>query len=291
MSKRRTINNNKLVRPFVKWAGGKRQILDKIRNYIPDNFSTYYEPFVGGGAVLFYIQPKKAVINDANPHLMNVYKVIKNNVEELIDDLKTHKNEEDYYYKIRRLDRTEEFENMSNLKKASRILYLNKTCYNGLFRVNSNGEFNVPFGRYKNPKIVNGPVLRAVSNYLNSNDIRILNVDFEEAIKGMRKQAFVYFDPPYHPISDSSSFTGYTLDGFDKEDQNRLKNLCDKLNERGCRFLLSNSGARFIQNLYDNYKIDIIGAKRSINSDASKRGEVEEVLVRNYDLEEYNLLK
>lgn len=275
---------NKLVQPFVKWAGGKRQILDEINKFIPNNFSTYYEPFVGGGAVLFDLQPPKAVINDINHHIINVYRVIKNNVNELIDDLKKHKNEEDYYYKIRKLDRSDKFKKMSNIEKASRILFLNKTCYNGLFRVNSNGEFNVPFGRYKNPAIVNGPVLRAVSNYLNNNDVKILNKDFEEAVKGMRKQAFVYFDPPYHPISDSSSFTGYTLDGFDKKDQIKLKELCDKLDERGCRFLLSNSGADFIINLYNGkYKIEEIGAKRSINSNAQKRGEVKEILVRNYD--------
>ncbi|QTL97531.1 Dam family site-specific DNA-(adenine-N6)-methyltransferase [Iocasia frigidifontis] len=275
---------NNLVKPFVKWAGGKRQVIDEIKKYIPENISTYYEPFVGGGAVLFELQPNKAVINDVNVHLYNVYNVIKNNVDELIEDLKQHKNEEDYYYKMRAKDRTDEFNGMTDVQKASRILYLNKTCYNGLFRVNSSGEFNVPFGRYKNPSIVNEPVLRAVSHYLNNNNIAILNVDFEEAIKGMRKQAFVYFDPPYHPLSDTSSFTGYTLDGFDEKDQIRLRKLCDKLNKRGCRFLLSNSSAKFIIDLYDHkdYKIDYVGANRSINSDASSRGEVKEVLVRNY---------
>jgi len=274
---------NKLVRPCVKWAGGKRQILNKIMKYIPDNFSTYYEPFVGGGAVLFNIQSKKAIINDANHHLFNVYHVIRDNVNELIKDLEKHKNKEEYYYEIRELDRTEKFKTMSDIEKASRILFLNKTCYNGLFRVNSSGEFNVPFGSYKNPDIVNAPVLKAVSHYLNNNNVKILNVDFEESMKGMRKEAFVYFDPPYHPLSDSSSFTGYTLDGFGKEDQIRLKNLCDKLDKRGCRFLLSNSGADFIQELYQDYKCEKIGAKRSINSDGNKRGKVKELLVRNYD--------
>lgn len=276
------VNNQTKPQPFVKWAGGKRQILDNIKDYIPDKFSSYYEPFVGGGAVLFELQPDKAVINDANKHIINVYRVIKNNIEALIEDLKRHKNEENYYYQIRELDRKEVFQEMSAVEKASRILYLNKTCYNGLFRVNSSGEFNVPFGRYKNPEIVNEDVLRAVHDYLNNNNVRILSTDFEEAMKGMRKEAFVYFDPPYHPISDSSYFTGYTLDGFDKEDQIRLKNLCDDLDKRNCRFLLSNSGAEFIQNLYSDYKIEIIKAKRSINSNANKRGEIEEILVRNY---------
>lgn len=274
--------NHTTPQPFVKWAGGKRQILEEIKQYIPEEISTYYEPFVGGGAVLFDLMPDKAVINDANRHIINVYKVVKNNIEELIDDLKKHKNEEDYYYEIRSLDRKEIFKKMTKVEKASRILYLNKTCYNGLFRVNSSGEFNVPFGKYKNPDIVNEAVLRAVHRYLNNNNIRILNTDFEEAMKGMRKEAFVYFDPPYFPISDSSNFTGYTLDGFDKQDQVRLKKLCDKLDSRNCRFLLSNSGAEFIQNLYSDYKVEVVKAKRSINSNAAKRGEIEEILVRNY---------
>ncbi|MFW6016541.1 MAG: DNA adenine methylase [bacterium] len=276
-------NKNKLVKPFVKWAGGKRQILSEIKKYIPENFSTYYEPFLGGGAVLFDLQPNRAVINDVNIHLYNVYNVIKNNVDELIEDLKRHRNEEEYYYAMREKDRNGEIEKMSDVEKASRILYLNKTCFNGLFRVNSAGEFNVPFGRYKKPAIVNAPVLKAVSHYLNSNNIRILNVDFEEAIKGMRRQAFVYFDPPYYPLSDTSSFTGYTLDGFDKDDQRRLKRLCDNLDNRGCRFLLSNSSADFIKELYDGYNIEYIGANRSINSNGDDRGEVTEVLIRNYD--------
>jgi len=274
---------NKMLQPFVKWAGGKRQIMDEIYKYIPEKFEVYYEPFVGGGAVLFELQPSNAVINDNNHHLINAYRVIKNNVDELIEDLKQHKNEKEYFYKIRKKDRTDEFARMSDIEKASRILYLNKTCFNGLFRVNSSGEFNVPFGRYKNPDIVNEPVLRAVSKYLKNNDIEILNLDFEEAVENITENDFVYFDPPYHPVSESSSFTGYTLDGFDEADQLRLKELCDRLNNQGVRFLLSNSGAELIFDLYKDYKVEIIGAKRSINSDASKRGEVDEVLVRNFN--------
>lgn len=273
---------NELCKPFLKWAGGKRQLLSVINERIPGKFSTYYEPFVGAGAVLFDMQPKKAIINDANKELINVYKVIKNDIDELILDLKNHVNEENYYYDVRKLDRTDGYKNMSDIKKASRILYLNKTCYNGLFRVNQQGQFNVPFGRYKNPNIVNEETLRAVHDYLNNNDIRILNVDFEEAIKYMRKEAFVYFDPPYHPISDTSSFTGYTTDGFDAEDQKRLKKLCDSLDDRGCRFLLSNSSADLILDLYSDYNLEYVDANRSINSKGDSRGEIEEVLVRNY---------
>ena len=276
---------NPLVQPVLKWAGGKRQLLPEISKYIPKKITTYYEPFLGGGAVLFHLQHKKAVINDFNTELINMYNVIKYNLEELIEDLEKHKNEEEYFYYIRALDRTLEFNNLTNVQKASRIIYLNKTCYNGLFRVNSSGEFNTPFGKYKNPNIVNEITLRAVSKYLNDNDVTLLNGDFEDALKNIRKGSFVYFDPPYHPISDSSSFTGYTLDGFSKEDQERLKKLCDKLTEKGVRFLLSNSSAPFILDLYKDYKVELVNATRSINSNGAKRGEINEVLVRNYELD------
>lgn len=276
---------NPLVQPVLKWAGGKRQLLPEISKYIPKKITTYYEPFLGGGAVLFHLQHKKAVINDFNTELINMYNVIKYNLEELIEDLEKHKNEEEYFYYIRALDRTIEFNNLTNVQKASRIIYLNKTCYNGLFRVNSSGEFNTPFGKYKNPNIVNEITLRAVSKYLNDNDVTLLNGDFEDALKNIRKGSFVYFDPPYYPISDSSSFTGYTLDGFSKEDQERLKKLCDKLTAKGVKFLLSNSSAPFILDLYKDYKVELVNATRSINSNGAKRGEINEVLVRNYELD------
>lgn len=278
------MRKNKLVAPVLKWVGGKRQLLPEIRKYIPEKISIYYEPFVGGGAVLFDLQPKKAVINDNNKELINLYEVIKNDVDSLIENLKKHKNENDYYYKIRDLDRNKEkYNQLTAVERASRILFLNKTCYNGLFRVNRAGEFNVPFGRYKNPNIVNEITLKAVSNYFNKADITFKCGDFEEVVKGIRKGAFVYFDPPYYPISDSSSFTGYTKSGFDRGEQERLKKLCDRLNKRGIKFLLSNSASEFILDLYKDYKIQIVRAKRGINSKADKRGEVEEVLVRNYD--------
>jgi len=268
----------------LKWAGGKRQLLHEIIKYIPTRgMKTYYEPFLGGGAVLLHLQPKKAVVNDTNKELINVYTVIRDGVEELINDLKKHKNEEKYFYEIREMDRTGETELMSDVEKASRIIFLNKTCFNGLFRVNSKNQFNAPFGKYKNPNIVNEVILRAVSNYLNQNKVKLLNLDFEESLKGIRKESFVYFDPPYYPISDSSSFTGYTLNGFDDDDQIRLKKTCDKLTEKGVKFLLSNSSAPFIIELYKDYKIEIVSANRSINSVGDSRGEIEEVLVKNYE--------
>lgn len=198
-------------------------------------------------------------------------------------DLKQYVNSEEKFYRVRSWDRNEkEYANLSPVKKASRILFLNKTCYNGLFRVNRTGQFNAPFGAYKNPNIVNEPVLRAVSNYLNSADIRLECGDFEDSLKHIKSGDFAYLDPPYDPVSGSANFTGYDKDGFDKKEQERLKRVCDKLNKKGVKFLLSNSATAFIIDLYRHYRCEIISARRAINSKADKRGEVDEILVRNY---------
>lgn len=276
------MRKSELVAPVLKWAGGKRQLLPEIEKYIPE-FFTYYEPFAGGASVFFSIQPKKAVINDINPELINIYQVIRDNVEDLIDDLKKHKNEEGYFYKIRELDRNKEkYKRLTPVKRASRIIFLNKTCYNGLYRVNKSGEFNAPFGNYKNPNIVNEKVLRAVSNYLKKADITFLCRDFEQVLENIGEGSFVYIDPPYDPVSDSANFTSYVKGGFDREEQKRLKAVCDRLNRNGVKFLLSNSSTEFIRDLYKEYYIEIIHAKRAINSNPSKRGKVDEILVRNY---------
>ncbi len=277
------MEKNTLIAPFLKWVGGKRQLLPAINNLLPDSYNCYYEAFVGGGAVLFNIQPEKAVINDYNPELINVYKVIKHHPDALINDLKRHKNESDYFYQIRSLDRKVEFQKLSDVEKASRIIYLNKTCYNGLYRVNSAGEFNAPFGRYKNPNIVNDVTIRAVSEFLNNNDISILNCDFEKAVESALKGDFVYFDPPYVPVSQSANFTGYVKGGFDLGEQERLRNVCNQLHEKGVKFLLSNSSTPIIHELYKDYDIHIVKATRAINSNALKRGAIDEVLIRNYE--------
>jgi len=276
---------NKLVSPFLKWVGGKRQIMPSIIKILPPNINKYkyIEPFVGGGAVLFHLQPLKAVINDYNEELINVYNVIKTNVVELIYDLKKHKNESDYFYEIRSKDRTGELKNFSDVQRASRIIYLNKTCFNGLYRVNSAGEFNAPFGRYKNPNIVNEPIIRAVSKYLNDNDIDINCGDYEKILKKTTQKSFVYLDPPYHPISESSNFTGYIEGGWDDKDQIRLREWCDYLNKKKIKFLLSNSSAELILDQYKNYKIEFVKANRAINSDGKSRGEIDELLIRNYE--------
>jgi DNA adenine methylase len=274
---------NKLVAPFLKWVGGKRQLMPTIVEHLPKNIKNYMEPFIGGGAVLFHLQPKKAIVNDFNSELINVYCTIKNNLEELIIDLQKHKNESDYFYEIRSLDRKKIFYNLTNIERASRIIYLNKTCFNGLYRVNSSGEFNSPFGRYKNPNIVNEPTLRAVHQYLNTNDIQLRNVDYEEVLQEANKNSFVYLDPPYYPVSESSNFTGYVQGGWNASDQIRLREVCDKLTQKGIKFLQSNSSADLIKKEYENYSIHIVKANRSINSNGEKRGEIEEVIIKNYE--------
>jgi DNA adenine methylase len=275
---------NKLVAPFLKWVGGKRQLIPEIVQVLPSaiNKMNYVEPFIGGGAILFHLQPQKAIVNDFNTELINVYKVIKNDVEALINDLAQHKNDEDYYYHIRALDRNDSFTNISDVQRASRIIYLNKTCYNGLYRVNNSGEFNTPFGRYKNPNIVNEPTLRAVSTYLNSNNISLNSGDYSLVLEDLPKNSFVYFDPPYHPLTESANFTGYIQGGWDESDQIRLREACDELTSKGIKFLLSNSCTNFIKEQYQDYNITVVQATRAVNSNAAGRGNVDEVLITNY---------
>lgn len=278
------MKKNKLVAPVVKWVGGKRQLLDTLKPMIPKKITTYCEPFLGGGAMLFNIQPNVAYINDINSDLMLVYNIIKSDVEALISMLSTYKNNSEFFYTIRDLDRNKErFASLTNIERAARTIYLNKTCFNGLYRVNNAGEFNSPFGSYKNPNIVNAPVLRAVSSYFNNAEITITSIDYEEILNSIPKGTFVYLDPPYDPISETSNFTGYAKGGFTREDQIRLRKCCDKLTKRNIKFMLSNSSTEFIHEQYKAYNITIVQAKRNINSVSSKRGDVDEVVVRNYE--------
>ena len=275
---------NKLVAPVLKWVGGKRQLLPSIKPMLPKEITSYCEPFVGGGAVLFDLQPKRAIVNDINSDLILVYTVIRDNVEALIELLETYPNEEGFYYELRNIDREQEkYDKLSEIEKAARVIFLNKTCYNGLYRVNNAGKFNSPFGKYKNPNIVNAPVLRAVSAYFNSSEITFSTSDFEPVLEQVRRGTFVYLDPPYDPVSDTSSFTGYSKGGFSREQQIQLRKCCDKLNARDVKFMLSNSATDFIREQYSNYHITIVKAKRAINSVASKRGDVDEVIITNYE--------
>lgn len=271
--------------PVVKWAGGKRQLLHAIVPLIPSRISLYCEPFAGGAAVLFALHPQKAVVNDLNRELVAVYQVIRDDVDALVADLGRHENSPEYFYALRNLDRDPEaFAALSPVEKASRLLYLNRTCYNGLYRVNAAGQFNTPYGRYRNPDIVNEAGLRAVSDYFNSADVRLESRDFAEVLDSLPKSSFVYLDPPYDPLSRTSSFTSYSSGGFGREEQVRLKECCDALTRRGIRFLLSNSATPFILDLYNEYRIMQVDARRAVNSVAGGRGAVREVLVRNYDL-------
>jgi len=284
------MNENIFLKPILKWAGGKRQLLPIISPLLPEDFSTYVEPFIGGAAVLLQLQPDNAIINDYNAELINVYNTVKEKPDELLSELEYHseKNNEigkKHYYNVRAWDRDSDAfaTNYSNVQKAARIIYLNKTCFNGLFRVNSQGQFNTPYGKYVNPNIINKPSIMALSKYFNDNSISIKRGDYKETLIDLPKDSFVYFDPPYLPISDSSSFTGYTDNGFSMQDQIDLRNQCNLLNEQGIRFLLSNSSHPKIYELYDGYDINEVPAKRSINSSGNKRGHINEVLIKNYD--------
>ncbi|MCH3972394.1 MAG: DNA adenine methylase [Oscillospiraceae bacterium] len=275
---------NKLVAPVLKWVGGKRQLLSTFQLMLPKHITSYCEPFVGGGALLFHLQPKIAYVNDVNQDLIDVYKEIRNNVEGLIEILSTFKNEAEEFYTVRDWDRNKEkYDSLSSAEKAARILYLNKTCFNGLYRVNNAGEFNTPFGRYQNPNIINAPVLRAVSAYFNTAKIHFSATDYEPVLQSLRRGTFVYLDPPYDPVSVTSSFTGYAKGGFSKQDQIRLRECCDDLTARGIHFMLSNSATEFILEQYREYNCTVVQAKRAINSVAAKRGDVDEVVVRNYE--------
>ena len=272
-------------KPFVKWAGGKRQIIDKLLMYAPDEFNTYYEPFVGGGALLFELSPKKAVINDSNKELINVYNVLRNEekFKKMCSILNTYEknNSEEFYYELRNKDRNKSsFDRLSDYKRAGRTIYLNKACFNGLYRVNSKNEFNVPFGKKTKVNTYDVGNLITVSNYLTMNDIKILNVDFEDSVKDAQKGDFIYFDHPYD--SETSIFNSYTEDGFGKEEQRRLAKVYKELSNKGCYVMLSNNNTTLIKELYKDFNIHIIEAKRSINSNGKKRGKVEEVIITNY---------
>ena len=277
------MRKNSLVMPVVKWVGGKRQLLSVLTPLLPRKITTYCEPFLGGGALLFSRQPQIAVVNDINYELILMYEVIRDDVEGLIIELGKYKNESSYYYEIRDLDRDKgKFLSLSRIERAARIIYLNKTCYNGLYRVNNAGEFNSPFGSYRSPNIVNAPTLRAVHQYFQQASIVFTSGDYAGALSDLGKGAFVYLDPPYDPISNTSNFTGYSRSGFSRDDQVRLRECCDELHRRGIKFMLSNSATDFIMELYSAYDISIVQAKRAINSNASGRGGVDEVVVRNY---------
>lgn len=273
------------LQPFTKWTGGKRQLLGELRSYMPETYGRYFEPFVGGGALFFDLAPEQAVINDFNEELINAYRQIKNNPAELINLLIKHKenNSKDYYLALRSADRDGRISRMTGVERAARILYMLRVDFNGLYRVNSKNQFNVPYGRYKNPKIVDVDLLYQISEYLNENDIEILQTDFAEAVKDAQTGDFVYFDPPYIPLNETSSFTSYTHEGFSYEEQVRLRDTFKELTERGVYAMLSNSSSPLVEELYKDFNIYFVEAQRTNGAKSSSRGKISEIIVTNYD--------
>ncbi|MGI6525045.1 MAG: DNA adenine methylase [Bdellovibrionota bacterium] len=267
-------------RPFIKWAGGKKQLLKILKGLAPSNFNRYFEPFVGGGALFFELQPKNAYLSDINGELINAYTAVRDNCKKLCQALKKHKGGEEYYYEIRNADRRPSYNRWHSVSKASRLIYLNKNCYNGLYRVNSLGQFNVPFGRYKNPKWLDEDNLQACSIALKDTHLKVAS--FESVLKKAEKGDFVYFDPPYAPLSATSNFTTYNPNGFGQDEQLRLRDVCVELDKRGVKWMLSNSAAPLIMELYKGFNIYKVKAARVINSKGSGRGKITEVLITNY---------
>lgn len=273
------------LQPFTKWTGGKRQLLPVIRELMPKTYNRYFEPFVGGGALFFDLAPKDAVINDFNAELINCYQQIKDNPQELIEILKIHQeyNSKEYYLDLRSADRDERIDIMSEVQRAARILYMLRVDFNGLYRVNSKNQFNVPYGRYKNPKIVDEELISAISVYLNNNQLEIKTGDFEKAIVDVRTGDFVYFDPPYIPLSETSAFTSYTHEGFSFADQVRLRDAFKRLSDTGAYVMLSNSSSALVEELYKDFNIHYVEATRTNGAKSSSRGKISEIIVTNYE--------
>lgn len=273
-------------KPFVKWVGGKRQLLEQFKRmnlYPPEKFdpkkNRYFEPFVGGGAVFFDLLPEKGFLSDLNKELIITYNVIKNDLEKLIVSLKKHKTNKEYFLKIRAQDPNK----LSDVAVASRFIFLNRTCFNGLYRVNGKGKFNVPFGKYTNPRICDEGNLQKVSKALQ--DIEIKHQDYKAILGEAQKSDFIYFDPPYYPVSKTASFTSYTAKMFLEKEQMELRDTFVELHKRGCFVMLSNSDTPFIKEIYSGIKgvnITKVQAGRAINSNGSKRGKITESLIINY---------
>ncbi len=274
---------------FIKWAGGKRKLLNDIESLLPLEIQRYFEPFLGGGSVFFFIRqlynPAYIEISDKNPELINTFLIVRNNIEQLIRKLKLHKKNHSkaYYYKIRSLDP----QKLSNIERAARFIYLNKTCFNGLYRVNSKGEFNVPIGRYKNPEIFNKDTTFKASKLLKG--VKIKLQPFENVLDATKKGDFIYFDPCYNPKIRTSIFNSYTEDGFLEGEQRKLATLFRKLDKKGCKLMLSNSDTALVKKLYKGYKMKRVKCARSINSKADGRGKLTELIIINYSLQKITL--
>lgn len=275
------------VHPFVKWAGGKTQLLDVIESYLPQKFNRYFEPFIGGGALLFRIQPKVFYINDSNEDLMCVYKCLEDKelFEQLKEELIKHEtnHSEEYYYQVREMDTLEDYKDLPIYVRAGRLIYLNKTCFNGLYRVNSKGYFNVPSGKKKTVNCFDKTTFDNLYSFFNSRQAIITSIDFELAVKNAKAGDFVYFDPPYDTWEEKNSFTSYDKNAFGKAEQVRLAKVFKELSKKGVYVMLSNHNTKFINELFEGFHITVVSAKRMINSKADGRGAVEEVIITNYE--------
>ena len=273
-------------KPFVKWAGGKTQLLNKIKELLPINYNRYYEPFVGGGALFLYLAPKEAFINDINKELISAYLCFQNDYlyDSLVRELERCENEhsQEFYYRVREIDRLPNFSTLPISIHAARLIYLNKACFNGLYRVNAKGYFNVPSGNKEKVKTFDRDNFIALKKYFSSAKIHISSTDFEEVVGSAQKGDFVYFDPPYDVYPNKNGFVDYSKEGFKKEEQERLAKTFKNLNEKGVYVMLSNHNTEFINELYKDFNIHVVKAKRMINSKADGRGDVEEVLITNY---------
>lgn len=278
-----------MVQPVLKWAGGKRQLLSEITARFPESYGRFHEPFFGGGAVFFDVAPEEGSINDINVRLVNLYRVVQRRPEKLIEENQTHEHSDDYYYDARDefndLHAINEKTEAEQIREASIFVYLNRTCFNGLYRENQSGEFNVPVGNYANPDWVQADRIRAVNEVLQ--DTTIHNEDFEYVREEADDGDLVYFDPPYQPVSTTASFNDYHADGFGRDDQRRLRDLAVDLDEMGVRVVLSNSPpVAELYEEYDSFDVEIVQATRAINSDGDSRGEVAEVIITNVPAEE-----
>jgi DNA adenine methylase len=275
------------AKPFLKWVGGKGRVIAQLEQFFPDNFNNYFEPFVGGGAIYFHLGSKKSTINDINNNLTCTYINVRDNVEDLIKELIILKDkymslnpesQKTMYYEVR--DEFNKTNNRNTIRKSALLIFLNKTCFNGMYRENKKGQFNVPFNNSKNPPICDEDGLRVASKRLAK--VKILSKTYSVALKNAKEGDFVYLDPPYYPLNPTSSFTSYTEGDFTEQDQIMLKNLFDDLTLRGCKVMMSNSYTKFIINLYKDYKQHKIYVGRAINSNGKNRGKIAEIVVTNY---------
>ncbi len=274
------IDDSSKASPFVKWAGGKRKLMPQFTPHFPKSFQSYHEPFLGGGAFFFHLQPRHAVLSDINHRLIKAYEAIRDDLPGVLERLHYHRRRhtKEHFYSCR--EQLNKGDLLLKSDRAALMIYLNKTCFNGLYRENSKGDFNVPIGRYKNPSIYDRENLTTVHNHLQNVELRVAS--FELVLERAKPGDFVYFDPPYVPISATSSFTNYSKDGFSASKQHLLAEVFRKLADRGCFVMLSNSDCGFVRELYRDFRMEIVTAARSINSRAKKRGAVNEVLVMSW---------